>query len=538
MERPGKARSVSIVVLTTLGAFGLARYAGWAIAATEVGAGYWPAAGLVVGSLLLLERRWWPVLIAAVVTTQFVGDVVTGTSVVPALLWGTANAVGHASMAALIQAWGAQRLVDATSVLRFFGACILGGLVAGLIGAVGTLLGGFATSYTVAALSWAVGDAAGALTVAPLVLALAGRFPPPAVPVWEMVAAGTVPLALAAVAFLNVAALPLAFLPSIGLVWVGARLGMGLTAAAIAVIAQLAFVGTALGLGPFGADLQAGERSLVLHLFFASTVAVGVLLASRSVERSAYLDMARERDLLLAAVSHELRTPLTPIVGFSELTLRRDGGLSPQAREAFEVISRNGQHLTTLIDNLLQATRLDRGQVQPDPDQVDVVRLLDELCRSRAEHAIEVVGGDAALLVRFDREHLVQIVANLLDNAVNHGEPPVMVRLRAADGEARIEVTDQGPGVPSWFVPRLFDVFAQATDGDRRASTGLGLGLPIAQDLARLNGGDLRYEPDERGRSRFVVIAPTDQVPASPAIAGASLPDPTGAGADDAGEAR
>lgn len=206
----------------------------------------------------------------------------------------------------------------------------------------------------------------------------------------------------------------------------------------------------------------------------------------------------RIRDDILSVVSHELRTPLTPILGFAELLVAREP-LSEQARVMVETTGRNARRMLALVDDLLVASRLRRGTADPVPKVVRVASALDELL---AELGDVGAGVDTSvppeLEVRVDPRHLKQILTNLLTNARRYGAPPFVVSAEAdAAGAARIVVRDHGEGVPAAFREHLFDRFTQGSVGSRRESAGLGLGLFIAQSLARRNGGDLWYEDDD-----------------------------------------
>jgi signal transduction histidine kinase len=231
-----------------------------------------------------------------------------------------------------------------------------------------------------------------------------------------------------------------------------------------------------------------------------------LVLACRSLERDRLQHLADAREQLIAAVSHELRTPLTPIVGFSELLLQQREQLTDGTRQAAEVIHRNGRHLTSLVDDLLQVSRNRQEQIPVDPATVRLDTHLAELVLDREHDGIElqVPTGTSAWV---DRTHLTQIVTNLLDNAVRYGRAPIVVSSSDVGDGVEVQVTDHGEGVPDWFVAELFDEFAQATKGDRRSTLGLGLGLSIARTLAQANGAVLTHRPDDRGAC-FVLTLP------------------------------
>jgi len=201
---------------------------------------------------------------------------------------------------------------------------------------------------------------------------------------------------------------------------------------------------------------------------------------------------------------------LTPIVGFSELLLAKDQTLDERTRAGLAAIHRNGTHLTALIDNLLLLNGSRNGHTLPAVAVTDVVQLVRRHVAERdLLTGIELPPTESDVLALVDPSHLEQIVASLIDNALKHGGPPVRIEVEAHDETVELSVVDHGPGAPTWFVPHLFDPFAQAVVGDRRPTTGLGLGLAICRDIATANGGTLRYAQDRDGGARFTLRLPS-----------------------------
>lgn len=382
------------------------------------------------------------------------------------------------------------------AAVAFVGAAFVGPMLGGAIGAIGTSLSSSPLPYLVNAGQWVVGDGLGILTVVPLGLAVCGRLPTAGLRSREGVLALAAVVAVVALVFelpeeRNI--ITPDYLVLLPMVWAAVRFQVAGAAAGLFITAQLGNALHAFGGGPFAdAAVSAVEGSAQLQLFLAAVGGTVLLLACRTAESATYHDLADARRQLIDAVSHELRTPLTPIVGFSELLLQRETSLPAESRRGLEVIHRNSRHLALLVDDLLQASRSSRGAVPVDPEALTVVDILEELCDPRVDGPLEVMGSTAAV-VWADRTHLTQIVTNLVENSRRHGRPPLVVELTTDGHRTQLTVTDHGDGVPDWFLPELFEDFAQATRGDRRPSLGLGLGLPIARSLAIANGGDLRY---------------------------------------------
>lgn len=464
---------------------------------------------MTLAALLVSPRRTWPAILVAVGCAEGLNDIALGYAIAPTLWWSLANMVEPLIAALLVQRWQADGFDHVRRMVTFVAAVFVATGVGGAIGSIGTTAGVSTLPYHVIAGQWMIGDGLGMLTLVPFALLVMGRIPAhPLGSVEAWLAIGTVTVTAVAVfgAVGPDLVVAMAYLVLPPMVWAAVRHGVAGAAVAFFVTAQVANVANAFGRGPFGLmDLTPVQTFAQLQLFLLAVGLTVFLLASRTAESATFEDLADARQRLVAAVSHELRTPLTPIVGFSELLLRRADATDPELRSGLEAIHRNGRHLSALIDDLLQASRTARGAAAPEPEDIPLGAFVAALARDRADPGPVTVEGDARAHV--DPTHLRQIVTNLLDNAWRHGRPPVGVVIGERDGHAAIEITDDGDGVPEDFVPHMFDPFAQAKEGRHRSRSGLGLGLPIARDLARVNGGDLVYQP-EGDRTRFVLRLP------------------------------
>lgn len=214
----------------------------------------------------------------------------------------------------------------------------------------------------------------------------------------------------------------------------------------------------------------------------------------------------------VSMVSHELRTPLTPIVGLSSTMLQRwdsmDEGI---ALECLEAIHRQGTRLTRLVDDLLEVSRIESGTVEADPRQVNVAAVitttLDELPSADGVD----VRCPTDLMAMADPDRLQQILVNYLENARKYGRPPVEIVAQVAGPWVEISVRDHGDGVPTEFTDDLFQKFARSESA--KELSGSGLGLSIVRGLARAQGGEAWYEPNEPHGSRFSVRLPLSSAP-------------------------
>jgi two-component system sensor kinase len=207
----------------------------------------------------------------------------------------------------------------------------------------------------------------------------------------------------------------------------------------------------------------------------------------------------------VAMVSHELKTPLTSILGYSSMMLRHWANIGDADRLAhIQTIDRQSQRLSRLVSDLLEMSRIEAGHLDANPADVELAPAVGALLASYDAGTIDVDIPEG-LRGRVDPDHLQQILTNYIDNALKYGATPICVRARAIDSGVVVEVSDEGDGVPTDFAPRLFDKFAQASTGSRREGSGTGLGLSIVRGLARANGGEAWYEPNEPRGSKFCV---------------------------------
>jgi DNA-binding response OmpR family regulator len=254
--------------------------------------------------------------------------------------------------------------------------------------------------------------------------------------------------------------------------------------------------------------------------------------ANRAAERAraAAEDASRAKDHFLAILSHELRTPLTPVLAAVSL-LQRDSMLPDRTRERLELIRRNVELQSRLIDDLLDLTRIVRGKVELDKRRIELCTILEraaEVCRPdidarRLHFGIDY--GPRPYLVEADVARLQQVFWNLLKNAIKFTPQGgcVGLRCRPHDGEVVVEVNDTGIGIDTSAIGRIFDAFAQAELSITRQFGGLGLGLAISKVLVEMHGGTITAHSDGHGTgATFTVRLPI--VGADPAAGATAAP--------------
>lgn len=252
-------------------------------------------------------------------------------------------------------------------------------------------------------------------------------------------------------------------------------------------------------------------------------------------ERSARADAERSgrlKDEFLATLSHELRTPLTAILGWCSLL--RQGRLEPRdVPRAVDTIERNAHAQARLVDDLLDATRIQAGNLYLERELIDLHGPVQAAVDATSPTAdtkgvtIRVHPPGRPILVSADAGRLQQIAMNLLTNAVKFTPPGglIDVRVDALGQQARLVVSDTGEGIPASFLPHVFARFRQADGSVARRHGGLGLGLSIVISLARMHGGDVQAESAGPGLgSTFTVTLPLAEMRAdSPAMSTGTL---------------
>jgi PAS domain S-box-containing protein len=252
------------------------------------------------------------------------------------------------------------------------------------------------------------------------------------------------------------------------------------------------------------------------------TYGITMDVTEQRAQADALLEADRQKDRFIATLAHELRNPLAPIRNAVEL-LRRMPGADARPAAYGDVIERQVTHMTHLLDDLLDVSRITRGTIRlrraPTTIGAAVERALEVAMPTlrAAGHRLEVELPDEALPIDADLTRIAQVLSNLLINAAKYTPARGHVAVSALrDGdEAVVRVRDDGLGIAPGQLPRLFEMFGQGTDPER-AQGGLGIGLWLARALVDLHGGRLVADSDGPGRgSTFSVHLPLADAPRS-----------------------
>lgn len=267
-------------------------------------------------------------------------------------------------------------------------------------------------------------------------------------------------------------------------------------------------------------DYAATITAMALFALVTSYL-VSVLRTSSRQSTEAQLVAQREqlRANLLRSVSHDLRTPLTSICGNADILLDDEVSLTPQARKKLlGNIYDDATWLRTVVENLLAVTRLEDGDVMLHVEVELVDDVIEEamrhISRNAKEHRIVVVPSGELLLARMDPQVIVQVIVNLVNNAIDHTQKgsTIVIESGIVDNEVFVSVSDNGPGVGNEDKDQVFDLFYTGRSSSADSGRSMGLGLSLCRSIVLAHGGRIYVEDVEPHGARFVFTLPAEEV--------------------------
>lgn len=277
------------------------------------------------------------------------------------------------------------------------------------------------------------------------------------------------------------------------------------------------------------------EAGKIVQWFGTNTDVTEIKAAEKELKAA-----SERKDEFLAMLAHELRNPLAPINTAAEL-LSLTHLDEARVKQTASIISRQVGHMTKLVDDLLDVSRVTRGLVTMRADVLDINELVTEAVEQVQpqmhvkQHRLSVQRADEALYVRGDRTRLIQVMSNLLNNAARYtpAKGTIDVKVTSAADWITISVSDDGIGLAPALAPYIFELFTQGERSSDRGQGGLGLGLALVKSLVELHAGAVSVRSEGAGKgSEFVVrlprIAETGRRPHTQGKSG--TPQPVGAG--------
>jgi signal transduction histidine kinase len=239
-------------------------------------------------------------------------------------------------------------------------------------------------------------------------------------------------------------------------------------------------------------------------------------VSERARAEAALKEADRHKDEFLAVLAHELRNPLAPIRNAVEI-MRRSSLADPQLVWSRDVVERQVKHLTRLVDDLLDVSRITRGNINLSREPVAVATIVARAIETiqpliaEQRHQLTVEVADEVLEVEGDLTRLTQVLGNLLNNAAKYTDPGgnILLSARREGSDVEIRVRDNGIGIPPTLLPRLFQLFTQVDGAAHRAQGGLGIGLALVRQLVQMHGGSVTAYSDGPGTGcEFLIRLP------------------------------
>ncbi len=269
-----------------------------------------------------------------------------------------------------------------------------------------------------------------------------------------------------------------------------------------------------------GRPLDSFENSVLLSILGECALAIENSRNAREKEEAAVF--ARNEQLranLLRTISHDLRTPLTSISGNADNLLSNYEMLDEGMRtQIFTDIYEDSQWLISLVENLLSVTRIEEGRMNFNMSLELVSDVVEEALRhtrrKASRHVLSAEVKDDLMLAQMDAKLIVQVIINLVDNAVKYTPPGSLIRITAEKKEdlASISVTDDGPGIPDDQKPHIFEMFFTGNNTIADSRRSLGLGLPLCRSIIRAHGGELTLADRLPHGCRFTFTLPSGEV--------------------------
>ncbi len=240
----------------------------------------------------------------------------------------------------------------------------------------------------------------------------------------------------------------------------------------------------------------------------------------KSAEASLKAQNEQLRANLLRSVSHDLRTPLTAITGNADMLLDNSAELTDdERRRLVHDVYEDATWLVGVVENLLAVTRLEEeaGLLNRDVELVDdvVEEAMRHVSRDASQHHIEVEPSGELLLARMDAQVIVQVVVNLVNNAIGHTQQGshILIRVRREGDHAVVSVQDDGPGISDEDKRRVFEPFYTTGGISTDSRRGIGLGLSLCRSLVEAHGGQMRVEDVQPHGAVFAFTLPLEELP-------------------------
>ena len=273
-------------------------------------------------------------------------------------------------------------------------------------------------------------------------------------------------------------------------------------------------------------EIKALEKTARREIFFygvlltviAALMLLGAVLIARDISRES--ETTRLKTEFVHNISHELKTPLTLIRLYGETLQRKENLTNEEKKECYEIITKESERLSNLINNVLDFSRIEMGRKEFDLKKGNLAEVIDDTLESYRYHlekkgfAIHKEIARDLPEMNFDGEAIASVLINLLSNAMKFSpkEKEVTVKLFRDDGNAVLQVADKGIGISQKEIPKIFQRFYQAENKITSEAKGSGLGLTLVKHITEAHNGTIQVESEPGKGSSFTVRIPSREI--------------------------
>jgi len=481
----------------------------------------WPPTGIAIAALVVLGYRFWP----AIFLGAFLANFTTAGTFLTSLGIATGNTLEGVVGAYLLNrfAHGKYAFEKPQDIFRFSVVGLVVPLISATIGVCSLALTGLASSTEIVPvwITWWLGDATGALIVAPFLIILNSQ-PFPKWSFMELIERLSLLIILVIVSHFTFGGIPIFgvrdypidFIVFPVLLWVAFRFGVLETATATLILSAIAIFDTLQGFGPF--IRSSPNRSLLLLQSFTAVVTITKVMVAAVIAQRKELDKLKDEFVSLA--SHQLRTPLTTIKWYTEMLIAgRTGNNGENQKDYLNEVYKGNQRMIDLVNDLLDVSRVERGAMVIKAEIVDLRKIIESILEDLRANILARnlhinVKYEGNVEVKIDPKVIKMILQNLISNSVKYtmASGSIDLNIEVLEGNLFIDIIDSGVGIPQKAQKEIFTKLYRADNVKKVDTKGTGLGLYLIKSLVDQSNGEISFSSIEGKGTKFKVKLPLE----------------------------